>query len=356
MKIHNFSAGPSIMPQEVFEEASRAVLDFNGSGLSLLEMSHRTKPFEDVMDEAHALVRELFGLPDDYNILFLTGGASTQFFQIPMNLLSESDKAVYVDTGVWANRAIKEARNFGNTVVAASSKEANYMYIPRDYTVDPDARYLHITSNNTIYGTQQHWWPEVNTPIVCDMSSDIFSREVPVEKFGLIYAGAQKNMGAAGVTLVVVRKDMLGHVNRVLPTMLDYRTHIDNGSMYNTPPVFSIYLSMLVMRWIKKMGGVREMEKINDAKAGILYDEIERNPLFKGTARTEDRSKMNVCFVMEDSSNDEAFMALAKANGISGIKGHRSVGGFRASIYNAMPQSSVQVLVDLMREFERTHG
>lgn len=356
MKIHNFSAGPSIMPQEVFEEASRAVLDFNGSGLSLLEMSHRTKPFEDVMDEAHDLVRELFGLSDDYSILFLTGGASTQFFQIPMNLLNENDKAVYIDTGVWASRAIKEARNFGNTVVAASSKEANYTYIPTDYTVDPDARYLHITSNNTIYGTQQHWWPDVSIPIVCDMSSDIFSREVPVDKFGLIYAGAQKNMGAAGVTLVVVRKDMLGHVNRVLPTMLDYRTHIDNGSMYNTPPVFSIYLSMLVMRWIKKMGGVREMEKINDAKAGILYDEIDRNPLFKGTTRTEDRSKMNVCFVMKDPSNDDAFMTLAKANGISGIKGHRSVGGFRASIYNAMPQSSVQVLVDLMQEFERTHG
>ena len=354
MKIHNFSAGPSILPQEVFEEASRAVLDFNGSGLSLLEMSHRTKPFEDVMDESHELVKELFGLSDDFSIAFVTGGASTQFFQIPMNLLNENDKAVYIDTGVWANKAIKEAKNFGNTIVAASSKESNYNYIPKDYTVDKDATYLHITSNNTIYGTQQHWWPDVDMPIVCDMSSDIFSREIPIDKFGLIYAGAQKNMGSAGVTLVAVRKDMLGHVSRTLPAMLDYRTHIENGSMYNTPPVFPIYVSMLVMRWIKKMGGVSAMESINDAKAKILYDEIDRNPLFKGTTAVEDRSKMNVCFVMEDDSNDAAFMALTKEHGISGIKGHRSVGGFRASIYNAMPQESVQVLVDLMREFEQS--
>ncbi|MBK8354931.1 MAG: 3-phosphoserine/phosphohydroxythreonine transaminase [Saprospiraceae bacterium] len=356
MKIHNFSAGPSILPQEVFEEAARAVLDFNGSGMSLLEMSHRTKPFEDVMDEAHVLVKELFGLSDDFSIAFVTGGASTQFFQIPMNLLNDNDKAVYIDTGVWANKAIKEAKNFGQTIVAASSKESNYNYIPKDYTVDKDAKYLHLTSNNTIYGTQQNWWPDVDVPIVCDMSSDIFSRDIPIDKFGLIYAGAQKNMGSAGVTMVAVRKDMLGHVSRTLPAMLDYRTHIDNGSMYNTPPVFPIYVSMLVMRWIKKMGGVKAMETINDAKAKILYDEIDRNPLFKGTTAVEDRSKMNVCFVMEDNSMDDAFMALTKQHGISGIKGHRSVGGFRASIYNAMPQSSVQVLVDLMKEFEGSRG
>lgn len=356
MKIHNFSAGPSIMPQEVFEQASQAALEFNGSGLSLLEMSHRSKPFQEVIDETHYLVRELFSLPDDYQVAFVTGGASTQFFQVPMNLINDNEKAVYIDTGVWANKAAKEAKNFGIVDVAASSKDKNYSYIPKDYMIDPNARYLHLTSNNTIYGTQQHWWPETDLPLVCDMSSDIFSREVPVERFGLIYAGAQKNMGAAGVTLVIVRKDMLGHVNRVMPTMLDYRTHIDNGSMYNTPPVFSIYVSMLVMRWIKKMGGVKAMEDINEAKAKILYDEIDRNPLFKGTTAVEDRSRMNVCFVMEDPSKEEAFMNLAKANGISGIKGHRSVGGFRASIYNAMPQSSIQVLVDLMRDFEQTNG
>ncbi|MCO6461399.1 MAG: 3-phosphoserine/phosphohydroxythreonine transaminase [Saprospiraceae bacterium] len=356
MKMHNFSAGPSIMPAEVFEEASRAILEFNGGGMSLLEISHRSKPFQDVMDEAHALVYELMGLSDDYKVVFLTGGASTQFFQVPMNLLNDGEKALYLETGVWASRAIKEAKFFGNPIIAGSSREANFNFIPKDLNIDPEARYMHITSNNTIYGTQQHWWPDVAMPLVCDMSSDIFSREFPLEKFGLIYAGAQKNMGAAGTTLVVVRKDMLGHVNRTLPTMIDYRTHIDNGSMYNTPPVFPIYVSMLVMRWIKKMGGVKAMEDINEAKAKILYDEIDRNPLFKGTTAVEDRSRMNVCFVMEDPSKEEAFMNLAKANGISGIKGHRSVGGFRASIYNAMPQSSIQVLVDLMRDFEQTNG
>ncbi|HQW94246.1 MAG TPA: 3-phosphoserine/phosphohydroxythreonine transaminase [Saprospiraceae bacterium] len=356
MKIHNFSAGPSIMPQEVFEEASNAIIEFSGGGMSLLEISHRSKPFQDVMDEAHALVFELMGLTDDYNVVFLTGGASTQFFQIPMNLLNEGDKAMYLETGVWASRAIKEAKIFGNPIIAGSSRDSNFSYIPKDIKIDNDARYMHITSNNTIFGTQQHWWPEVEMPLVCDMSSDIFSREFPLEKFGLIYAGAQKNMGAAGTTLVVVRKDMLGHVTRTLPTMIDYRTHIDNGSMYNTPPVFPIYVSMLVMRWIKKLGGVKKMEEINIAKAKLLYDEIDRNPLFRGTTAITDRSLMNVCFVMGDSSQEDAFMNLAKQNGISGIKGHRSVGGFRASIYNAMPQSSIQVLVDLMREFERTNG
>lgn len=356
MKIHNFSAGPSIMPQEVFEEASNAIIEFKGGGMSLLEISHRSKTFQDVMDEAHSLVYELMGLTDDYNVVFLTGGASTQFFQIPMNLLNEGDKALYLETGVWASRAIKEAKIFGDPIIAGSSRDSNFSYIPKDIKIENDARYMHITSNNTIFGTQQHWWPEVEMPLVCDMSSDIFSREFPLNKFGLIYAGAQKNMGAAGTTLVVVRKDMLGHVTRTLPTMIDYRTHIDNGSMYNTPPVFPIYVSMLVMRWIKKIGGVKKMEAINNAKAKLLYDEIDRNPLFRGTTAITDRSMMNVCFVTAESSHEETFMALAKQNGISGIKGHRSVGGFRASIYNAMPQSSIQVLVDLMREFERTNG
>lgn len=356
MKVYNFSAGPSILPQEVFEEAAAAILDFENSGLSLLEMSHRTKPFENVMEEAHTLVYDLLGLSDDFNVIFLTGGASTQFFQVPMNLLNDGEKAVYFDTGVWASKAIKEARLFGNIEVAASSKDKNYNYIPKEFKIDPDARYVHLTSNNTIYGTQYHEWPETSVPLVCDMSSDIFSRPIPVEKFSLIYAGAQKNAGPAGVTMVIVRKDMVGRTNRTMPAMLDYRTHIENSSMYNTPPVFPIYVSMLVMRWMKKLGGVQAMEARNKAKAALLYNEIARNSMFMGTAEVTDRSWMNVCFVMKDPALEQEFMELAKQQNISGIKGHRSVGGFRASIYNAMPIESVQVLVDLMQHFEKIRG
>ena len=356
MKVHNFSAGPGILPADVLKQAAEACINFDNMNLSLLEISHRSKNYEAVIDESRSIIKELFEVGDEYEVMYLGGGASLQFAMVPLNLLSENGTAGYVNTGVWASKAIKEAKLIGDTRVIASSEDKKFNYIPKGYEIPKDADYLHITSNNTIYGTQQHWWPETDLPIVCDMSSDIFSREVPIERFGLIYAGAQKNMGAAGVTLVIVRKDMLSHVSRVMPTMLDYRTHIDNGSMYNTPPVFPIYISMLVMRWIKKMGGVKGMEVINEAKAKILYDEIDRNPLFKGTTAMEDRSRMNVCFVMEDPTKEEAFMNLTKANGISGIKGHRSVGGFRASIYNAMPQSSIQVLVDLMQEFERTNG
>ena len=351
MKIHNFSAGPAILPAEVIEESAKAVLDFNGMGLSLLEISHRSKPFMAVMEEAEQLVRELYNLSDEYGVMFLSGGASTQFFMIPMNLLDSGSKAAYIDTGVWANKAIKEAKNFGAVEVIASSKDQNYNHIPTDYQLPSETTYLHITSNNTIYGTQYHNWPESSIPLVCDMSSDVFSRPIDSKKFGLIYAGAQKNMGAAGTTLVIVKKDLLGKTNRTIPSMLDYRIHIENGSMYNTPPVFPIYVSMLTLRWIKKMGGLAEMEKRNKAKAALLYKEIDENPLFIGTVDPKDRSLMNVCFLLKDSNLDKEFMELTKQAGIDGILGHRSVGGFRASIYNAMQIESVQVLVDVMDDF-----
>ena len=351
MKIHNFSAGPAILPQEVISEAAEAIKDFNGIGLSLLEISHRSAPFEAVMDEAESLVREFMNLSDEYGVVFLSGGASTQFFMIPMNILSEGNKAAYVDSGVWASKAIKEAKNFGNVEVIASSKGDNFNHIPKFDNIPSDASYLHITSNNTIYGSQYHNFPETSIPLVCDMSSDIFSRPIDANKFGLIYAGAQKNMGPAGTTLVVVRKDLLGKVNRNIPSMLDYRIHIENGSMYNTPPVFPIYVCMLTLRWLKKMGGLNEMYKRNQAKAAILYKEIDENPLFVGTVNKEDRSLMNVCYLLKDATLDKEFLEETKKAGIDGIKGHRSVGGFRASIYNAMPIESVQVLVDVMRDF-----
>lgn len=353
MKKHNFSAGPAILPASVMEAAARAAVDFNGMGLSILEISHRTKEFEAVMAEAEALVRELSGAGDAYGVLFLSGGASTQFFMAPMNLLNEEDTACYVDSGSWASKAAKEAKNFGKVEIAASSKENNYTFVPKDYAISPSAKYLHLTSNNTIFGTQIHEWPETETPIVCDMSSDMFSRPFDMERFGLIYAGAQKNLGPAGVTLVIVRKDLLGHVNRKLPAMLDYRTHIDNGSMYNTPPVFPIYTLMLTLRWIKAQGGLDAIALHNVQKAQLLYDEIDANPCFKGTVNEEDRSLMNACFVPVRPEHEAPFMEMCKEAGIVGIKGHRSVGGFRASIYNALPKESVQVLVDVMREFAR---
>lgn len=356
MKIHNFSAGPSILPQEVFTEASKAILNFEDMGMSLLEISHRSEQFVAVMDEAMSLVTELLNLPPNYKVMFLSGGASTQFCMVPMNLLKEGGKAAYIDTGTWANKAIKEAKLFGGIDVAGSSKESNYNYIPKNIQVPTNADYLHITSNNTIFGTQYQDFPHVEIPLVGDMSSDIFSRPFDVNPFGIIYAGAQKNMGPAGTTLVIVNEDLIGKTGRKLPSMMDYSVHIKNESMFNTPPVFPIYVSMLVMRWIKSQGGVEVIQEANEKKAALLYDEIDNNPLFKGTARVEDRSRMNVCFLLEDESLDEEFMNLANAAGISGIIGHRSVGGYRASIYNAMPYESVAELVEIMREFAVMKG
>lgn len=348
---HNFGAGPGILPHEVLKQASEAVIDFNGTGLSLLEISHRSKEFEAVLDEAVSLVKELFNVPEGYSVLFLQGGASTQFALAPYNLLPEGGKAAYVETGVWANKALKEAKYFGEVQVVASSKEANFTYIPKDFEIPADASYIHITSNNTIYGTQLQEFFKSPIPVVCDMSSDIFSRVVNVADFGLIYAGAQKNMGPAGVTLVIVKDDLLGKTGRKIPAMFNYQTQIEGGSMYNTPPVFAIYVSMLTLKWLKAKGGVPAIEQENITKARVLYEEIDRNPLFKAVAALEDRSKMNVCFVMENAELEKPFLKLAEERGIVGIKGHRSVGGFRASIYNALPISSIYALIDVMQEF-----
>ena len=355
MKKHNFSAGPSILPRVAIENAAKAILDFDGIGLSLLEISHRSADFEAVNNEAEALFRELLQVPDNYKILFLGGGASTQFFHVPYNLLEK--KAGYVNTGVWANKAIKEARLFGETDVVASSEDKNFNYIPKNYTIPTDLDYLHITTNNTIYGTE--YKTDIDSPVtlVADMSSDILSRPVDVSKYGLIYGGAQKNIGPAGVTFVIVREDILGKVSRKLPSMVDYRNHIANQSMFNTPPVFAIYVVRETLRWLKSIGGVPAIQKLNEEKAALLYEEIDRNPLFEGTAVKEDRSLMNICFVMTEKYADLApqFLEFAKSKGMVGIKGHRLVGGFRASTYNALPKESVQALVDCMREFEKMH-
>jgi phosphoserine aminotransferase len=357
--IHNFNAGPSILPKEVFEEASRAVLDFNGNGLSILEIGHRTPIFQAVVDEAVALLRGHMQLLPEQEVLFLHGGASTQFMQVPMNLLDEGARAAYTDTGVWASKAIKEAKLFGGVDVVCSSKDTNYSYLPKEFTVDRSASYLHLTTNNTIYGTQ---WQDLSlfyekgVPLVADMSSDVLSRQLDFTKFGLIYAGAQKNIGAAGVNVVVVNKNMLGKVARSLPTMMDYRNHIENGSLLNTPPVFSIYVCLLTLRWLKKVGGVAAIEKENNRKAALLYDTIDTLPVFQTRVAKEDRSKMNVCFVMEDSALEAEFLALCKEEGMVGVKGHRLSGGFRASIYNALPYESVVALTELMKDFARKKG
>jgi len=348
---HNFGAGPGILPHEVLKQAAAAVVDFNGIGLSILEISHRSPEFESVLDEAVKLVKELFSVPEGYSVLFLQGGASTQFAMVPYNLLPEGGKAAYLESGVWANKAIKEVKYFGEAQVVATAKEANFTYIPKDFEIPVDAAYFHITSNNTIYGTQLHKFFPSPVPVVCDMSSDIFSRKVNVADFGLIYAGAQKNMGPAGVTLVIVKDEILGKSGRKIPSMLNYQTQIEGGSMYNTPPVFAIYVSMLTLNWLKSKGGVEAIEKENEAKAKVLYEEIDRNPLFKGVCVPEDRSIMNVCFVTENPELEKPFLKLCDEKGIIGIKGHRSAGGFRASIYNALPITSVYVLIDAMREF-----
>ncbi len=354
--VHNFNAGPSILPQQVFKQASEAVLNYNDSGLSILEIGHRTSVFQAIMDEAISLVKELMNLKDTHEVLFLHGGASTQFMQVPMNLLDDKQTAAYADTGVWGQKAIKEAKLFGNVVTVCTGKENNYTSIPKDFAVPNDAVYFHITTNNTIYGSQWQKIPFTSVPLVGDMSSDIFSRVIDFNSFDLIYAGAQKNMGPAGVNLVVVNKNILGKIKRPIPTIMDYRNHIKEGSMLNTPPVFAIYVCMLTLRWLKEMGGVAAVEKLNNAKAELLYGEIDRNPLFTGTVAKEDRSKMNVCFVMNDASLEEKFLAFVKERNIVGIKGHRLVGGFRASLYNALPISSVEVLVDAMKTFADQHA
>jgi len=352
MKKHNFSAGPSILPQEVMKKSADAVLDFNGMGLSIIEISHRSKEFIAVMEKAQSLALELMGLEDKgYSALFLQGGASTQFLMAAYNLLEK--KAAYLNTGTWASKALKEAKLFGEIVEVASSKDQNFNYIPKNYTIPGDIDYFHCTSNNTIFGTQMFDFPNIDAPIVCDMSSDIFSRQIDFSKFDLIYAGAQKNMGPAGATLVVIKNDILGKVSRPIPSMLNYAEHIDKESMYNTPAVFAVYVSMLTLEWLKNLGGISAIEKINNQKAQTLYDEIDRNPLFVGFANKEDRSKMNVTFNLADGASQELFDGLWKGAGISGINGHRSVGGYRASIYNAMPLDSVQLLAEIMKEFER---
>ena len=355
MKKHNYSAGPCILPKEVFEKSAQAILNFNNSDLSILEISHRSKDFVAVMEEARALALELLGLEGKgYQALFLHGGASLEFLMVPYNLMHENGKAAYLDTGTWANNAIKEAKHFGETVAVASSKEQNYNHIPTGYSIPNDANYFHCTSNNTIFGTQMKTFPETNVPIVCDMSSDIFSRVLDFSKFDLIYAGAQKNMGPAGATLVVVKEEILNKTGRNIPSMLDYQKHIKAESMYNTPAVFPVYASLLTLQWLKKLGGIAAIEKINNAKATLLYTEIDRNPLFKGTANVTDRSTMNATFLLNDENHATLFDKMWKEAGISGLSGHRSVGGYRASMYNALPLESVQVLVDVMKELEKS--
>ena len=353
MKKHNFSAGPSILPQEVLQQASEAVLNFNDDNLSLIEISHRSHPFMEVMYKAQNLVKELLEVPKGYSILFLQGGASLEFLMVALNLMRIDGKAAYTNTGAWAKKAIAEAKNLGEVIILGDSSDKNYTYIPKGYEIPENIDYFHCTSNNTIYGTQIKKFPNCPTLMVCDMSSDIFSRRIEVSNFDLIYAGAQKNIGPAGTTLVIIKDGILGKTGRKLPAMLDYTTHISSKSMFNTPPVFPIYVSMLTLEWIKNFGGVSAIEKINQEKAKLLYDEIDRNPLFEGTANKEDRSNMNVCFLLTDNSKETLFNEMWSDAGISGIKGHRSVGGYRASIYNAMPKQSIQVLVDIMQKLKK---
>jgi phosphoserine aminotransferase len=355
--IHNFNAGPSVLPKEVFEEASRAILNFNNTGLSLLEIGHRTPLFQPVMEEARSLVKELMKLDNDHEVLFLHGGATTQFMQVPMNLLNENDIAAYTETGTWANKAIKEAKLFGHVEIAASTKESKYTSMPKELSVSPTAAYLHITTNETIAGTQWHKMPyDCGVPIVADMSSDIMSRVLDFNKFDLIYAGAQKNIGAAGVNLVVVNKNILGKVNRTIPTILDYKNHIKEASMLNTPPVFAVYVAMLTLRWLKKKGGVEAIEKINEEKASLFYNTLDSLPIFKAPVAKEDRSKMNAVFIMDNEELEKAFLECCKNEGMVGVKGHRSVGGFRVSMYNALGIESVKALTDLMKLFAEKKG
>jgi len=352
MKKHNFSAGPCILPQEVLQKASEAVVDFNNDNLSLIEISHRSKPFVDVIEKGRALSLELLGLENKgYKSLFLQGGASMEFLMVAYNLLNK--KGAYLNTGTWSDKAIKEAKIFGEVVEVASSKDKYFTYIPKNYTIPSDADYFHCTSNNTIFGTQMQSFPETDVPLVCDMSSDIFSRKLDFSKFDLIYAGAQKNMGPAGTTLVIIKEDILGKVEREIPSMLNYKTHIDKDSMFNTPSVFAVYTSMLTLEWLKDLGGIDFIEGVNNKKAALLYEEIDRNELFKGLVAKEDRSKMNATFTLVDEKLASRFDEMWQEARINGLHGHRSVGGYRASMYNALPLYSVQALVDVMQEFER---
>jgi len=356
MKKHNFNAGPSILPRIAIENTAKAILDLNNSGLSILEISHRSKDFQAIIDEAADLFKELLNIPKGYHVLFLGGGASTQFCMIPYNLMKKS--AAYLETGVWAKKAIKEAKLFGEVKVVGSSSDKNFCYIPKNYEIPKDADYFHYTSNNTIYGTEIHKDPDSPIPMICDMSSDILSRPVDISKYAIIYGGAQKNAGPAGVTFVIIREDVLGKVERAIPSMLDYRIHIENGSMFNTPPCLPVFTLKETLKWVKEMGGVSKMKDINHDKANLLYDAIDNSRMFVGTAEKESRSVMNVCFVMKDQYKDKEadFIAFAQSKGMIGLKGHRSVGGFRASLYNALPKESVVALIDVMREFESMHA
>jgi len=356
MKKHNFNSGPSILPQEVLQQASKAILDFNYIGLSILEIGHRTNWFVDVINEARALVKELMQLDDEHEVLFLHGGATTQFLQIPMNLLDNDETAAYCDNGIWGSKAIKEASLFGKVNVVASSKDQNHTCIPKNFEVPAGCKYLHITSNNTVEGTQWHEFPKVNVPLIADMSSDIFSRPVDFKQFALIYAGAQKNMGAAGVTLVVIKKNLLGTRKRPVPAIMDYQKHIEANSLLNTPPVFAVYVALLTLRWIKKEGGLQEMERRSMEKAGLLYSTVEALPLFKCYIAKEDRSNMNAVFFMEEEKLQDEFLEECKANGMVGVKGYRTVGGIRVSMYNALPLESVQAFCDLAKNFAKKKG
>jgi phosphoserine aminotransferase len=355
MKKHNFNAGPSILPRIAIENSAKAILDLNGSGLSLLEISHRSKDFQAIIDEAVALFKELLKIPENYHVLFLGGGASLQFCMVPYNLLKT--KAAYLETGVWAQKAIKEAKFFGQVEVVASSSDKNFTYVPKNYSIPADADYFHITTNNTIFGSELRTDIDSPVPLVADMSSDILSRPVDVSKYSIIYGGAQKNIGPAGVTVVIIREDILGKVDRPIPTMLNYKTHIKEGSLFNTPPCFAIYTCLETLRWIKSLGGVAKVEEMNRKKAQLLYNTIDNSKIFVGTVEKESRSMMNICFVMKEQYKDkeDAFMEFAKGKGMIGIKGHRSVGGFRASCYNALPIESVQALIDCMNEFEKAN-
>lgn len=348
---HNFNAGPSILPRQVFEQASEAILNFNDTGLSILEIGHRTSLFEGVLHEAVSLVKELMDLDASKEVLFLHGGASTQFFQVPMNLLPQDGMAAYLDCGVWGVKAIREAGLYGQVEVVASSKDRNYTYVPEGYRIPDYAAYFHCTTNNTIEGTQMHNLPVTTVPLVADMSSDILSRQMDFNRFSLIYAGAQKNIGAAGVNLVIVDRNMLGKSMRKLPSMMDYSLHVANGSMLNTPPVFPIYVCMLTLRWLKAQGGIASIETVNNRKADLLYNTLDRLEIFRPTVEKKDRSKMNVVFVMDDPEKEKAFLELCRQEGMVGVKGHRSVGGFRISLYNALPYTSVEVLTELMQHF-----
>ncbi len=356
MSVHNFNSGPSILPQPVLEQAAKAIHDFNGTGLSILEIGHRTSHFQSVLDSAIGSVKRLMQLDDQYEVLFLHGGATTQFMQVPMNLLDQDETAAYCDNGIWGNKAYKEAALFGNAVLASSSADRSHTYIPKDLNIPANAKYLHITTNNTVEGTQWHNYPNVDIPLIGDMSSDIFSRDVDFKKFSLIYAGAQKNMGAAGVNMLVIKKDILGKIQRKIPTIMNYQKHIEAGSLMNTPPVFAVYVSMLTLQWIEQEGGLAEMGKRSQERADLLYNTIDSLPLFQAKVAKEDRSQMNAVFFIEDESLQNLFLDQCKEAGFVGVKGYRTVGGIRVSMYNALPMSSVTAMTDLMQDFAKQHG